>query len=352
MPREYKAYLRLRALIFGTSVVLFLFCSFLILSSLPSAQEVLDRIVAVVGNQIILESELKAQLALYATQFGVDLKDDQKRNELEKELLEQMINDNLLLIQAQKDTTIEVTSKEVESAVEEQLKKVKSQFSSEEAFQDQLKAERLTENELKMALAKEGMTFSRYRQQIRDDLGKMRLVNWEIKSKIVVKEEDLKKAYQENLEEYTDPVEVKVQQVFLSVAPEAAEEQVAAIRKEAQSILERARRGEDFAQLARDYSRGPESREGGVLGFFKHKELMPELEEAAFKLPPGELSEPVRSKGGFHILRVLERKGGEPRPFAEVQNRVRDKILETEVERQFKEWMKALKAKAYIEVRL
>lgn len=299
--------------------------------------EVVERIVALVNNEVITLSELEETgrtLFEQVKQATLPSEREEKLKKVRAEVLEQLI-ENKLLEQESKKRKIEVSDRDVDQAIG-----------------DIMKQNHLTENELKMALAKDGMTFSRYRQQIREDLGKMRLVNWEIKSKIVVKEEDLKKAYQENLKEYTDPVEVKVQQVFLSVAPEAAEEQVAAIRKEAQSILERARRGEDFAQLARDYSRGPEAREGGVLGFFKHKELMPELEEAAFKLPPGELSEPVRSKGGFHILRVLERKGGEPRPFAEVQNRVRDKILQTEVERQFKEWMKALKAKAYIEVRL
>jgi peptidyl-prolyl cis-trans isomerase SurA len=120
-------------------LILFLSVSF------SRAQQVLDRIVAVIGNQIILESELKTQVALYATQFGIDPRDQKRKKQIEAELLEQMINDNLLLIQAQKDTTIEITSKEVESAAGEQMEEVRSQFSSEAAFQDQLRAEGLTE---------------------------------------------------------------------------------------------------------------------------------------------------------------------------------------------------------------
>ncbi|MCK4386422.1 MAG: SurA N-terminal domain-containing protein, partial [candidate division Zixibacteria bacterium] len=147
-------------------ILLFILSLFLLIS-FSRAQEVLDRIVAVVGNQIILESELKAQLALYATQFGIDLKDEQRKKEMEAELLEQMINDNLLLIQAQKDTTIEVTSKEVETAVKEQLEKVKAQFPSGEAFQNQLKAEGLTENELK----------KKYREQIKKQMLIDRLIS-------------------------------------------------------------------------------------------------------------------------------------------------------------------------------
>jgi parvulin-like peptidyl-prolyl isomerase len=180
----------------------------------------------------------------------------------------------------------------------------------------------------------------------------MHLVNREIKSKIVIKEEDLRKTYSQNLKGYTDPLEVKVQQIFLPIPQWATEEQITTIRKEAQSILGKARQGEDFAQLAVNYSKGPEASEGGVLGFFKAKELRPELEEAAFKLKPGELSDLIKSPEGFHILRVMERKGGEPKPFAEVQDKIRDEMVQAEGERQFREWMKALRAKAYIEVRL
>ena len=80
--------------------------------------------------------------------------------------------------------------------------------------------------------------------------------------------------------------------------------------------------------------------------------MRPELEESAFKLQVGEVSGLIKSPEGFHILRVLERKGGEPKPFAEVQNQIRDEMMQAESEKQFQEWMKALKAKAYIEIRL
>ena len=97
---------------------------------------------------------------------------------------------------------------------------------------------------------------------------------------------------------------------------------------------------------------GPEAGEGGVLGFFKHKELMPELEEVGLRLNPGEISDLVRSPLGFHILRILERKGGEPKPFAEVQYKIREEMIQAEAERKYNEWMKDLKSKAYIEIKL
>jgi len=79
--------------------------------------------------------------------------------------------------------------------------------------------------------------------------------------------------------------------------------------------------------------------------------LVPELEKAAFPLKVGEVSDLVQGPDGFHILRVLERKGGEPKPFAEVQNKIREAKLLEESEQKFKEWMKTLKDKAYIEIK-
>jgi peptidyl-prolyl cis-trans isomerase SurA len=250
----------------------------------------------VVGNQIILESELKAQLALYATQFGVDLKDDQKRNELEKELLEQMINDNLLLIQAQKDTTIEVTSKEVESAVEEQLKKVKSQFSSEEAFQDQLKAERLTENELK----------KKYKEQIKKQMLIDRLTSKRL-SKVSVSTKEVKDFYETYKDSIPDqPESMKLSHILLEI--KAGQNTLDALKKKAEMVLDLAKRGEDFTILAEKYSDDPSGKNGGDLGFFKKGDMIEKFEKVAFALNPGEISDLVETEFGYHVIKVEEKK--------------------------------------------
>jgi peptidyl-prolyl cis-trans isomerase SurA len=262
----------------------------------PKAAEVLDRIVAVVGNQIILESELQAQLALYATQLGIDLKDDQKRKELEKEILEQMINDNLLLIQAQKDTTIEVSSKEVESAVEEQMKKVKSQFSSEEAFQDQLKAEQLTENELK----------KKYREQIKKQMLIDRLTSKKL-SRVSVSNKEVRDFYQAYKDSIPDqPESIKLSHILLEIKP--GQSTLDSLKKKAEMVLDLVKKGEDFAKLAEEYSDDPSSKNGGDLGFFKKGDMIEKFEKAAFSLNPGETSDVVETEFGYHIIKVEEKK--------------------------------------------
>lgn len=274
---------------------LFIF-SFFLLIGFSRGQEVLDRIVAVVGDQIILESELKAQLALYAAQFGIDLKDEQRRKQIEAELLEQMVNDNLLLIQAQKDTTIEVTSKEVERAVKEQMEKVKSQFSSEEAFQDQLKAEGLTENELR----------KRYREQIKKQMLIDRLISKKLSLVSVTTKEvkDFHQTYKDSIPD--QPESIKLSHILLEIKP--SQRTLDSLKKKAEMVLDKAKKGEDFASLASKYSDDPTGKDGGDLGFFKKGDMIEKFEKVAFALNPGEISDLVETEFGYHIIKVEEKK--------------------------------------------
>jgi len=299
--------------------------------------EVVERIVALVNNELITLSELEEMgkpLLDEVRKTSSPAEREERLKKARREVLDHLI-ESKLLEEEMKKKKIEVPERDVDAAI-----------------QDILKTSNLTEDGLKKALAREGMTFTVYRQKIRDELGKMRLVGREIKSKIVIEDEEVRKRYQENQEKYSEPLEVKIQQIFFPLPQDAPQDQVAAVRREGLTILERARRGDDFTQLAKVYSRGPEAGEGGVLGYFKKQELVRELEEAGFKLKPGEISDLVRSPAGFHILKVLDRKGGEPRPLAEVQNRIREEAIQEESEKKFNAWMKDLKSKAYIEIRL
>ena len=255
----------------------------------------MDRIVAVVGKQIILESELRFQLDLYVNQMGIELRSEAQKSQLERDLLEQTINNKLLLITAQKDTTIEVTPKEVEEAVKNQLKKVKSEF-SEEAFEAQLKAEGLTESELK----------KKYREQIRNQMMIDRLVASKL-SKVSVSTKEVRDFYQTYKDSIPDqPEAVKLSHILLEIKPSSETED--SLKRKAERVLELAKKGEDFAWLASSYSDDPTGKEGGDLGFFRKGDMIPKFEEVAFALEPGEISQVVQTEFGFHIIKVEERR--------------------------------------------
>jgi peptidyl-prolyl cis-trans isomerase SurA len=260
------------------------------------AQEVLDRIVAVVGNDIILESELKFEFSQYVSEAGITFKTADEQNKMERDFLGQMINNKLLLLAAQKDTTIQVTSKEVDDAVADQMKKVKAQF-SEDAFQAQLAAEGLTENELK----------KKYREQIKDQMMIDRLVSAKL-SKVSVSTKEVKDFYQTYQDSIPDqPEAVKLSHILLPIDTSAAT--LDSLKRKAESILQLVKKGGDFAQLAAEYSDDPSGKDGGDLGFFNKGDMIPRFEDVAFSLKPGEVSDVVQTEFGYHIIKVDEREG-------------------------------------------
>jgi peptidyl-prolyl cis-trans isomerase SurA len=276
-------------------LIFLLTCLFLLLCVPSSAQQVLDRIVAVVGDQIILQSELDMQLQIYLNQTGTELKSPTQESQLKRELLDQMINDKLLLLAAKKDTTIQVTSQEVEDAVKEQMTKVKSEF-TEEAFKEQLKAEGLTESELK----------KKYREQLGNQMMIDRLISSKL-SKVSVSTKEVKDFYQTYKDSIPDqPDAVKLSHILLEI--KTSPETLDSVRKVGEGILERAKKGEDFAKLASWYSDDPTGKEGGDLGFFKKGDMIPKFEQVAFALKPGEISDVVQTDLGFHIIKVEEKR--------------------------------------------
>jgi peptidyl-prolyl cis-trans isomerase SurA len=260
------------------------------------AQQVLDHIVAVVGDQIVLESELNMQLEFYVNQMGISLRSEKERTELKEQLLDRMINDKLLLLAAKKDTTIEVTTKEVDEAVKEQLKRVKSDFTEEE-FQAQLKAEGLTESELR----------KKYREQIKNQMMIDRLVSTKL-SKVSVSTREVKDFYETYQDSIPDqPKAVKLSHILLEIKPSGRT--LDSLMAKAQEIRKLALQGEDFAQLASQHSDDPTAKQGGDLGYFRRGDMIPKFEEVAFDLEPGEISDVVQTEFGYHIIKVEEKQG-------------------------------------------
>lgn len=275
--------------------LLVIFC-FLFLPSIIFAQESLDQIVAIVGKDIILESELKTQLEFYLTQTGKKVENPEELNILRKTLLDQMINDRLLLAKAEKDTLLKINEKEIEQTLEDQLSKIKSQFPSEEAFQKELKTEGLTETELKR----------NYREQIKEQILRDKLISSKL-SKANISSREVKEFYQSYKDSLPEqPESAKLSQILLKIEP--SQKTLDSLKDFASTILVRAKAGEDFSELAKRYSEDPSAKQGGDLGFLKKGEILPEFEMRAFSLKPGEISDLVQTSLGYHIIKLEEKK--------------------------------------------
>jgi peptidyl-prolyl cis-trans isomerase SurA len=183
----------------------------------------------------------------------------------------------------------------VEEAVKEQLDRVKSEFTDEE-FKAQLKAEGLTESELK----------KKYREQTKEKMMTDRLIASKL-SRVSVSTREVKDFYEIYVDSIPDqPEAVKLSHILLEIRPSSGT--LDSLRSKAERIRELAERGEDFARLASSYSDDPSGVKGGDLGFFKKGDMIPQFEEKAFALKPGEISNVVETEFGFHIIKVEEKR--------------------------------------------
>jgi len=200
-------------------------------------------------------------------------------------------------------------------------------------------------------LAEQGMTKEAYRAKVKNEIEKAQLVNREIRQRVNVSPEEIKRWYDAHAGDYAIAERIRVRDIFFSLDDAATDDDVAHVRAKALEVRELAVSGKDFAALARQYSDGPGADKGGELGTFKRGELDRELEEAAFALEPKKVSEPIRSGGGFHLLRVDERIAAGRRPLEEVKDDIRESLYNDALEERFQNWLsRDLRERHHVEV--
>ncbi|MGB5106588.1 MAG: peptidylprolyl isomerase [Candidatus Zixiibacteriota bacterium] len=257
------------------------------------AWEQLDKIVAVIGDRVILASELQFQLEMYESQAADQLKSPEQRTEFKEELLRQMINDRLILIKAKEDTTIVISDREIDEALEDRLSELRNRFRSTQEFETQLSAEGYTMRDLRNKL----------RLDIHDQLFKDRLVQ-KLLSKVSVSRSEVETFYSHYRDSLPPhPQSVKLAHIQLKLG--ASKRMSDSLKAMAESIRERINNGESFEVLAEQYSEDPSAEGGGDIGSFRKGDLVPEYEKAALALNPGEVSPVIHTTFGYHIIKLV-----------------------------------------------
>lgn len=268
----------------------YIFLLFLFTAGTIAAQEVLDKVVAVVGDEIILRSELEFRINVLASKRNIDPQNE----DVKKSVLQEMIGEKLLYAQAELDS-IEVSDQEINQQLDYQMNYFIQQLGSEERVEQMY-----------------GMSIERIKRELREDVRK-NLMTQRVQQQKFAQIDVSRKDVEDFFTQYKDslgliPEKYTISHIFIN--PNEGEQVKKKAREFASALLDSIKAGKDFAQLAKEYSDDPGSaRLGGDLGFVKRGLFYPEFEAAAFALKPGQISGIVESPVGYHIIELLERRG-------------------------------------------
>ncbi len=315
--------------------LLFVFFLFLYGTFSPS-EAVVDRVVAIVNQEIITLSEVEKWVNPLKEEIVTEdrLERRERLQEVYRNVLEKLIEEKLI-DQEVKKSGIKVLSKEIEAALEEVRRRNAA-----------------TQEDLEKALAADGLTLETYKKQIEKSLQRRRLINWSVKVETKVGEKEIRDFYQKNRDRYRPNESYRPSHILFVIPKGATPEEIREIRKKCQAVLEKIKGEGDFGEMALLYSEDASNKDRGDLGYFKKGELVPAFEREALRLKIGEVSGIVRTESGFHIIKLLDRKGVEPLPFEEVRERVQADYFENEMEKAFKQYLSTLKEKSVIDIKL
>jgi peptidyl-prolyl cis-trans isomerase SurA len=305
-----------------------------ILLCAPVGAEVVDRIIVVVNDEIITLYEFNTTFEPYRKNIDNTYKGNDKEAVIKqtRDALLQRLIDNILIEQEAKKsgTGILVKDEEVMEVIQEMLGKQKTNM------------EEFVKN-----LVREGNSLESVKKDIR-----MQLLRREIKSKIIISDDEIGAYYNKNRQEYEGKETVRIKQFLLLLPPNADKTIQAKLKSDALEMHKRIMNGESFDFLVAKYSQGPAAAQGGDVGFVGKGTVIPEVEAVAFSLPVDQLSDVIESSVGFHIIKVVDKKGAGLKPIAVVREEIKTKIEDEKLDKKFDEWIASVRAKSHIEIRL
>jgi peptidyl-prolyl cis-trans isomerase SurA len=312
-----------------------------------AADQVIEEIVARINNEVVTRSEFnrsRDQLAQEIRQNGVD---SAKATEADKNVLRDLIDRQLLL---QKGKDLGITG---EAEVVKELDRMRKEMKLE------------TMEDLEKVAQQQGVSFEDYKQNMKESIVTQTVISREVGSHISVPPDDVKKYYDEHMKEMEQPEAVRLSEILISPVPqpkvepgkeappalEPTSEQLDAAEQTARKVAADIKGGAKFEDEAKKYSAGPTAGQGGDIGTFKRGTLAKSLEDLTFGLKPGEVSDPVRTKQGFVILKVTEHQQAGVPPLKDVQDQIQQQIYLEKLQPELRKYLTKLREEAYIDIK-
>jgi peptidyl-prolyl cis-trans isomerase SurA len=311
-------------------VVAFLAAVPLAVARAAHAQGDLDRVVASVDGDPITVHDLKTFAAVNHT----PMPDASDLNSPEtKAVLKGVISERLL----------ESEVKKYKDQVEErQIDEYVANFEQSNGITDQ---------QLRAQLQSQGHTYEEFRSHARLELQKMIMIQKEVRQKVNISPDEVKAYYDAHPQEFSVGKEsFKVAQILIAMPPNPSPDQIAAARAKADSVHKQLADGADFGKLAQQYSDDDSKSQGGELGDFSRGDMIDPIQNAIDHMKVGEISEPIRTDHGFHIIKLEAHEQVGVKPFSEVSGQIREKLISQKAQQQFGTWVdKDLVKQHYVE---
>lgn len=293
----------------------------------------LERVVAVVNDSIILQSELESRLLPLQAQAAQIQDPVEQRRRLAKmstQVLDEMVNEELM-VQAAEAARVEVDSSEVQAAMDE----IKQQNNLDDAG-------------LANALASQGYTLSTYRSDLRRQLLRLRAVNQLVSPKVQITDEDVRARYDELQRRSESVSAVYLSHILIKLPDHPTQQQIEAAKEKAAQAISKVKGGAAFADVAKEMSDDPNVE----LGWFQRGSIDPKWEALVFSMQKGEVRGPADGPTGVHVFYVSDVKQSNLQPFNEMKDQLKQQLRRRELDKQTALWVEELRKKAYIDIKL
>lgn len=304
--------------------------------ALGAEAAVVDRILAVVNEDVITQYDMDTLLRPLLQNIRSQQLPPERELQAVRQLRAEMLNnliDTKLTEQEVKRYNITITDEEVENYIQ-QLKQRRS----------------TTDEQLRGLLAEQGMTLEDYRREVKLQLQRTKLVNREVRSKVVITEAEIRAYYEKNKAKYGGGTQYHLWNLFVKLPPQASTQDREAAQSMLEEVLAELRRGRRFQEIVRMTAQISLNVQGSDLGLFRIEELTPRLREVVRGLKAGQFSPVVETDFGYQIVFVEEIKETASRPLPQVESEIQDILFRERVDSRFTAWLSELRKRSHIKI--
>lgn len=298
----------------------------------PSA--FIDRVVAVVNQDVITLSELQEAVSQYLRQIKEEMNPG-RDHALQEKLLWELVAHRLKIQEGEREKVV-VEDGEVKEQLDELMKRL--QANTPEEFEAMMKAQ--------------GVTLVDVKKRIREQVIVQKVTRRKVVLRVSVTEQEIDQYLSENREKLETGLSFRARHILFVPNPRESDAGWEAARAKAEEVWAKVRAGEDFAELAKRYSQDSSANDGGDLGALKQGELAPEIEGPILRLRAGDALGPVKTTLGYHLFKLESKESLSGEALAQAKQQIRDILFRQKYQARMDAWLEELKRRAIIEVRL